>query len=212
MKGDQTTSSASPSFSETIATILYPVFMAILMALMIGTAIVAVSVVYYSRAGITEPDWINISRPIVSALAGVYDPREGDASRMLDTVYISVTALVMGVFLRRCSGHYGAWEVGIVLSLLGLATVHLVAYSLLPDDSATGEQIGAGKEYVGQLKLLLVRNSNVALAVFAAAIGIQFDARKSVSSGPPQQPVTADAMITPPKSKQDQRDGENGER
>lgn len=209
MKDSETLTPASASFSETIAKILYPIFMLILMLLMIGTAVIAVSVAYYSWRGIAEPDWINATSPIVSALAGVYDPQKGDASRMLDTIYITVTALVMGVFLRRCSGRYGWWEIGIVLGLLSLAIIHLIAYALLPDSPKTGEQIGAGKEFVEQLKFLLVRNSNVALAVFAAAIGVQVNTDKSTPSGSTPTPAITGSETAPLNTEQGALEKEN---
>lgn len=160
-------------FREKVTLIIYWLFMLVIIAGMVGSMTLAGSVLYYFYTGAWEPKWIAQTIPLLEIASKLFNPVEGDASKVLDSLYILTVALVMGVFLRRCSSKTHSFEMLIVIFFFLSGILQLSFFLALPLTSEARQSIAHGEVIVRHLALILSRNANIALAIFGAAMGIQ---------------------------------------
>ncbi len=165
----------SKPLRDRIALIIYPPFMTILLVIMLVTIVVSGAVIYYTTAQAIEPGWLANLSPALELAGTLFNPAESDASRALDTLYVAVIGLVMGVFLRRCAIGANRIEVAAIILLLVLGGGQLLLILLLPTPAEAKLSMSAGDRLVKNLSMLLARNANIALAIFSASLGIQLN-------------------------------------
>jgi len=169
---------------DRVARIIYPPFMVLLLALMAGTIFISSVVIYYTTEESIEPTWLVDLAPVLKLVGILFNTTENDASRALDTLYVAVIGLVMGVFLRRCAAGANRWEISAIVLFLLTGGAQLFLILMLPTPAVASLGISGGKEIVTNLSILLARNANISLAIFSAALGIQLkSANKGNSNG-----------------------------
>ncbi|MCE9682659.1 hypothetical protein [Halomonas alkalisoli] len=163
------------STKDKIAIYLYPPLMILLVAWSMVTMILAAVVVYHQIRGIIEPSWFLTIVPMIEIFGTILKPSESDASRALDAVSLTVLALAMGVFLNRCSQEkISNKEVSLIIFFLLAGVIQLALILVMPKGSEAAAVLYNGQVTVEHLTLILTRNSNIALALFAASIGVQY--------------------------------------
>lgn len=167
-----TTRMSSP-LREQVATLVYRPFIVGLAAEMACVIYIACAVLFYCSGDKIEPAWLKSLNGPLELVGRVLDPAESDASRALDTMVVTLVALVMGVFLRRCSTSVARFELAAVVTFLLLGMTQLALLLAVPSPDEAVGILSQGDKLISNIKLLLIRNSNIALAIFGSAIGVQ---------------------------------------
>lgn len=158
---------------QSVSAIIYPIFVVLLVIFMLGAVAISGLVVYYVEQELIEPSWMRSSLPAIRKIAQLFNPTDSETSRTLDALFVGITALIMGIFLKRCASKTNKLEIFLVVFFILAGAVQLSLLLIMPAAEIASGTISNGGELTEKLNIILARSANIAIAISFAALGIQ---------------------------------------
>jgi hypothetical protein len=160
---------------HSVSVIIYPLFLFLLVVFMILAISISGLMIYHVAKELIEPDWMRASLPLINKISQLFNPTDNETSRTLDAVFIAITALMMGIFLKRCASENNRLEVVLIVFFTLAAMLQLSLILIMPGAEVAASIISDGDKFVTKLSIILSRNANIAIAISFAAMGIQLN-------------------------------------
>jgi hypothetical protein len=180
MADHQPTGTSQNAVFQKVAEIIYPVAMASLLVWFLASILSSIAFTWVFHSGSVEPDWFDPLRRAAAIVGQALQHADGAHSKLLEPFVTILVAIVLGPFLARCTGAARGFEVFAVICLLVFGLIQLVVLFALPtlaEAAVAADAVAGGDELVKYFNLLLSKNSNVALAVCGAALGINISSK-----------------------------------
>jgi hypothetical protein len=169
-----------PPFANAIGKILYPIVMILLLA---WNLVSATAMAFFASSLLsdqTTPGWFHYMFKGLTTVGGALEKVDGNLNKIVETIITFIVAIIMGIFLNRCSGRRRNFEIAIVVLLILAAVPQFAVFFIFPSPEAANAAVVNGAAFVKYFQILINKNLYVLVALCGAAFGSHLSARGRV--------------------------------